>query len=575
MDLDIASKLYDEVFGRLQAKVPMVLRWTVGMVQGWYSFWVVDGQQYEIEGEEVKCMRQGQVLFCLEKAMVDFFVMMYYENGAVQAVRTCLDPFYVFPNVISPFTHYIIPKALEEESCGQLKLLCNALEVFETNKVNAVIIGSGGPEYTRSGATYLHLAPLLEGKMTLYDPFEKNQEVKTDGAHLSYKGRMFEYRGLPDPSVTHVIDDSFDVVTAVIQEDDEKVRRIETDIVIPYNGPFVTIAAYDILHVLRCKNHSDMKYMKPNGGGRVYTIKGQLTFYGSSNTYGPFNAKIMRRLMPLCIIKDPCTFSVAGKMNELKRLFPKARISTKYLQNQPQSPFTNILEQRFYYGTELREYYRVQVPNLDRPDLTGNVHCKICALMESSAVRLKASLSSVQQVFALVGGFSCFSRPGITKTNLRGEILVMAKTWSLRKTVCSVLHSKYHIAEHVVDEMIKAMISWGKIMPVRSNIEERICLVSSTMDEQLSTNSKMDQISIWYEIAKKENIGYLMGLEHRKISDSPKHMYIGDEYKYDADIAIVQKQTVQMCATYEQTHDVKTYKTEVYFVHKKYNTTPL
>jgi len=564
--------LKQQVFGRLQVKITQKLRYGVASKFPWYAYWVVDGQEYESDGFIVKCKAFGEIIFDLQQNMVDFFVMLYYENSPSHAVKCTMDPFFVLPVVVNPFTYYVkkLLTVVESENSGQLKLLCNALEVLHVPNVNMVVIGSGGPDYTRSGATYLHLAPILKGTITLYDPYEVSQKIVQEQATMHYRGELFDYKGDPDKTVTHVIDDSFDVVPVTDQKDEETVVYGVSDITDLYNGPFVVVRGYQSVFLLKCASHSSMKDKKPIGGGRIYSTNGVVTLYGSSNNFGPYNATLLRRLFPKYVIKDPTVFSAQGKMAALQKLFPSAIISTKFLSRQVKEQHTEIVDQKFYDGTEKREYYRVRVPKH-----TKMGHCRICELVSSSALRLKTTVDDLRRILVLVGGYSCFVRPSLKKTHMVGEILVMAKTATEIEEIASVLSSKYHVMPHIVKEAVTTLMMLGKVQKVKYGFRERVILPHACLDDKVSLALKDKDLKIWRKVCNEYNISLIVGSVNQRMSEGNNVMYIGSEYHPDALVVHLTGQNVRVCARYENTHDVVRKYEKLFFIHKSINPHPI
>jgi len=342
----------------------------------------------------------------------------------------------------------------------------------------------------------------------------------------------------------------YDTIVCPEQEDDEEIKYGISDITYPYCGSFVVVKKFDTLYMMQCASHSSMRDRKPCGGGRCYSYSKQVTLFGSSNNFGPYNYKVMKRLFPQYDVEVPTTMSVEGKMKKLKDMFPKARISAKYLQHQQVTPGCEVVDQYFYQGTEMREYCRCGTV----PFTSG--HCRICNLKEVACRRLKIDMDHMNTIFALVGGFSCFSRPMIGKQHMIGEIMVMAKTWSRRERVVSVICSKYHCSEELVNTAIEVLIQRGKLCAMNHNTITRLALPSSLLDKEVSNSWQYRDEELWNRVALEYQIGKMMGHVQENMSDSERIMYIGEEYCSDAYIAIVVKPQVYVCAKYEETHDL-------------------
>ena len=198
--------------------------------------------------------------------------------------------------------------------------------------------------------------------------------------------------------------------------------------------------------VLRaCNKHKDMEKYDPLGGGLMYWNK-TLVLHGSSNTYGPFPSAMIRRLRPQWIVHVPTTFSVEGKMSALKVMYPKARISVKWLQDGMQDG-TQVKSQRFYTGKEKREYWNCKL--LEEKES----HCDVCLIVEQSAKRLGVEEDVSREIFIDVGATSCKSRPGLKKKYLLNEVLVMAKQWAFRTEVEQLLSIKHRLSVGMVTDM--------------------------------------------------------------------------------------------------------------------------
>jgi hypothetical protein len=562
MSFEDVDQIFSQVFGRLQKLLgTYTIHFFLSSPQPWFAYWMIDKQEYEIDNGIVICKYKGQIIFTLDKDLSDFFVMMYFENGPLHAVKCMMDPFLIPPNVVPSLSYYLKDNEdkKEEEVNGQLKLLCNALEVIDQPEVHALIIGSGGAEFSRSGSSYLHLAQHLKGTMTLYDPYEVTQKVQVKDLSMYYQSQMFTYAGVPNESVTHVIDDSYDMVESQSEPDDPHLLYGVTDITYPYCGSFVVIKRFDTLYMMQCKSHADMRDRKPIGGGRCYSYDKKVVVYGSSNNFGPYNEMTMKRLFPQYEVETPTTFCVEKKMEKLKYLYPNARISTKYLQRQKPTEGCKVVDQYFYEGTEMREYCRCD------PIPFTHGHCRICNLKAVASQRLKIDIAHMHTLFALVGGFSCVSRPMIGKQHMIGEIMVMAKTWSRRERVVSIICSKYHCSEELVSTAIEVLIRSGKLCAVTYATNVRLALPASLLDKEVSNSWQYRDEELWNRLALEYGIGKMMGYVQETLCDSDRIMYIGEEYCSEAYIAILVRPQVYVCAQYENTHDlVRHYGMEVF-----------
>jgi len=535
----------------------------------WFAYWVISGRNYQIEKGNVKLLLEGEVVAVLDEKYVDFFVMMYCENGPLKAWQLCSDIFADIPLCEKNFVSYLKdhrPDPLEKS--GQLKLLCNALDVIDVPEVNLVVIGSGGPSHSRSGASYVHLMPLLKGKAVLYDPYEVSQKVKMEKCVVEFKSAFFHYNEKRDETVTHVIDDSYDIDVVRKEEDKPELKKLVYDFSDGYVGPFVVVEKYDTCFLMSCTSHKDKKDLSPSGGGHTYFLNGEMVIYGSSNTFGPYNSLVIKRLLPEAVVKPPTAFSVKGKMEKLMKIFPKAIISTKFLRNQVKTTqYTEVVDQHFYDGLEQREYYRVKAvkPNTNR-------HCFVCGVAKLASVRLKIPEEKIINLFALVGGYSCDSKKGVKKKHVRGEVLVLAKTWTVLSEALELLESKYHWKPHVLRQLVRSMAVLGQILIIKSGPYERLALPCHTIDSKVSLNLSTTLDMRMKTLIKKYEITVSMGEYSRRIfkAEKEKILYVGPEYNPGMDVVYVTKPTVQLMAKYEKTHVCEEFETISHFVHKKY-----
>jgi len=245
-------------------------------------------------------------------------------------------------------------------------------------------------------------------------------------------------------------------------------------------------------------------------------------------------------------------------------MFPKARISTKYLQNQIITQGCEVVDQYFYDGSERREYCRCG------PVPFTQGHCRVCNLITVASKRLRIAEDHMETIFAFVGGFSCKSRPMISRQNMIGQIMVMAKTWSRREHIISVIQSKYHCSENLISTAIDVLIKRGKLYSMSCASVTRLALPSSTLDKDISNSWQYRDEEIWNRLALEFNIGKMIGHVQETLCRSDRIMYIGEEYCSEAFIAILTRPQVYVCALYETTHHVKQAYGISYFRHKKW-----
>jgi len=538
----------------------------IGSCEIWYAYWIIIGGDYDIREGTVYFLSDGYEIMSMRKELVDFFVYHWYENSPDVAYQLSLDPFCDIA-VSHSFEQYK-PKEVPPYEKGQLKLFSNALEVVDRNKVNLIVIGSGGSPYTRSGQSYVHLASLVTGSIVCYDSWEIDQVINVGSTTLTYKGGFFEYTGDPDYSVTHVIDDSY-TPTVINQKDDKRIGTIVDSIPHHYNGSFVVKArGHKEIELFPCYEHKDVSSGDVLGGGFIFDMGGLLRVYGASTHWGPYNAPVLRRLLPpdKYIVEDATEFNVDGKITALQSLFPNAIISTKCFPSTKVPRNCVMKVQRFYAGAETRIYFGTNF----LPDGLDS-HCDLCNMIQGASDRLQCSKDSLFNIIHSISGYSCRPRPMVRKKHIRGMILALARVWMEYDSVISIVSERMHITPSLVHEFITAMES-------RKTLELRV--VDYCTRVTLKTSKIVPSIPVPHRVNKKfmasmEYIARIYGCSSivgqcskRVCGDNDRLMHVTDSYVPSAPVVVLRPLSIAIAVQYERTHDSFRHGFETVFVLK-------
>jgi len=420
----------------------------------YFPVWIAAGYDYTVNELEVD-VTVADKHYSAEKYMVDVFFAIYDKEKTIDFITLYEMAYDNDMEVKFSFEHYL-HKA--EHASGQAKILASALDAFVDcdREVHCLVVGSSNKDFVMGGKSYLVLIDMLSnlgyyGSFILFDPLEpKNYSTKIRNFDVTFFAKRYDYTRL-DVNITHVLDDSFDFV-----RDTRAIRKLKINKYEMYEGShqFVVIQDKGEYQFRTVNEHKDVK--EACGGGSYVKDGEEIRIYGTSMRHGPYSPSWFENKR--FHIEKPTRASVKDKNKKLNTLYPKARIVLKGLD---QTYIGTQVKQKYYEGSEYREYIRVPLP----PATTG---CDVCHHIRylSKNIRPYTSVdveSEVTMAYASIMGKMCKKIKYQRKKYLEVAIRSQARVCNEINRAIENIINKTHQPADRVENMMNFLLSNGII----------------------------------------------------------------------------------------------------------------